>query len=103
MTTLIGMVITTAPQKHLLHAQGSVFSAVLGELLDAVRWPQSAAPGTPGADGSPKGSPKRSSNMSQGSSPARISALRSSTATATLAAHPYRPLYLSGMPHAIDD
>ena len=70
--------------------QGSVFSAVLGELLDAVRWPH-APP-----DESPRGSPKPSPAPSQGSSPSRISALRSHTATATLAAHPYRPLYLSG-------
>ncbi|KAK9799814.1 hypothetical protein WJX73_002530 [Symbiochloris irregularis] len=75
--------------------KGSVFSAVLGELLDAVRWPA-----TPVAD-SPRGSPKPSRIPSQslgsmGASPAAVSARRESIATATLAAHPYRPLYLSG-------
>lgn len=77
--------------------QGSVFSAVLGELLDVVRWPQ----GTEGSPKTPRGSPKptRQHSSQGGSSPARISAQRSSTATATLTAHPYRPLYLSGMPY----
>lgn len=78
-----------------VHLQGSVFSAVMGELLDAVRWPANAS------TDSPKGSPKPSRIPSQslssvGASPAAVSARREAIATATLAAHPYRPLYLSG-------
>lgn len=64
--------------------QGSTFSALLSEMLDAWRWPQSPwVPFPEGGEGAP---PPPSSPTHR----------RDHVATATLAAHPYRPMFLSG-------
>ena len=99
--------------------QGSVFSALLTDMMEAVRWGASSGV-------SPRGSPKArergpapaqqaqpppppnlasrvlqavssSSALQPSSSPnAKVSAAAASVATVALAAHPFRPLYLSG-------
>ena len=90
--------------------QGSIFSAVLADLLGAVAWPKAsqALQGSPRE--SPGGSPKRSPSpaappgpstaqreQSSASSVPCVTMQRSNLATAALASHPFRPLYLSGM------
>ena len=83
--------------------QGSIFSAVLAELLDAVSWGQQKTPRDSPRD-SPGSSPRRGpspapSGLAASSGAAalpRVAVQRSNLATAALAAHPFRPLYLSG-------
>ncbi|CAL5224911.1 g7676 [Coccomyxa viridis] len=80
--------------------KGSVFSALLTDMMEAVRW-SGASTG-----GSPKGSPKAarallpttsSSALKPSNSPlSRVSISADKIATSALASHPYRPLYLSG-------
>ena len=93
-TATTGIYLLDSAEGQSMAVQGSIFSAVLGELLDAVRWPQTPTSGSPA--GSPKPSRNPSHSQAYGSSPAAVSAQRSGIATAALAAHPYRPLYLSG-------
>ena len=85
--------------------QGSIFSAVLAELLDAVSWGQQRPARDSPAD-SPGSSPRKGIPIGETGSPAasraasgplpKVAVQRSNLATASLAAHPFRPLYLSG-------
>ncbi|BDA47164.1 probable DmX-like protein 2 at C-terminar half [Coccomyxa sp. Obi] len=95
-------------------AKGFVFSALLTDMMEAVRWPAAAtsadttSPLIPAAAaGSPRSSPKAaaraltsmtsSSALNPKNSPtARVSAHAEKIATVALASHPFRPLYLSG-------
>ena len=96
------------PPEPRLRVQGSIFSAVLAELLDAVSWGQPKALRDSPAN-SPGASPRRgplatpsgpaaspaASRSASGALP-KVAVQRSNLATAALAAHPFRPLYLSG-------
>ena len=97
--------------------QGSIFSAVLADLLVAVSWPKPSQTLQGSPRESPGGSPKRNPSPavptggsaaqaehssargpgqgSAGSLP-KVTMQRSNLATAALASHPFRPLYLSG-------
>jgi hypothetical protein len=109
---------------HAVHAaQGSLFSALLTDMMEAVRWP--AQPAAASLRGSPRASPKAaaapasaaaaqqrpsaaarvllavssSSALSPSGSPnARVRTPAASIATVALTSHPFRPLYLSGAP-----
>ena len=73
--------------------QGTTFSAMLGDMLEAVRWPQdpSSAPSSPFSRG----------GGSKGGKPESPSATRvrvpvGQIGTSTLAPHPTRQLFLTG-------
>lgn len=74
-----------------LFMQGSMFSAILGDMLEAVRWPgdPSMAPGSP-FRGSRQGKPESPSAT-------RVRVPVGQIGTSTLAAHPTRQLFLTGL------
>eukprot|EP00884_Botryococcus_braunii_P004810 jgi/Botrbrau1/1432/Bobra.0063s0124.2 len=77
--------------------QGSVFTALLSDMLEAVRWPPDPwaviAPLPPDASASAE-TPRRSLPPSPAA--ARVKATCASVLTVALDSHPYRQLYLSG-------
>ena len=75
--------------------QGSTFSAMLGDMLEAVRWPQDA--------GLAPGSPFRASRQGKPESPSatRVRVPVGQIGTSTLAAHPTRQLLLTGLEHSV--
>lgn len=77
--------------QHSLCMQGSMFSAILGDMLEAVKWPQdpSMAPGSP-FRGSRQGKPESPSAT-------RVRVPVGQIGTSTLAAHPTRQLFLTGL------
>lgn len=77
------------------YVQGTTFSAMLGDMLEAVRWPQdpSSTPGSPfGRGGVAKGGKPESPSAT------RIRVPVGQIGTSTLAPHPTRQLFLTGNP-----
>ena len=73
--------------------QGSTFTALLSEMLDAMRWPPDPWTMVAPLPGATVGAAAAREGPSLSNSPSHRA---NHIATATLAAHPYRPLYLSG-------
>jgi hypothetical protein len=73
-------------------AQGTTFSAMLGDMLEAVRWPQdpTPAPGSPFSRAGSKGGKPESPTAT------RVRVPVGQIGTSTLAAHPTRQLFLTG-------
>ena len=73
-------------------SQGTTFTAMLSEMLDAVRW--SSDPWSSANSGASLSAAASRTAVALSNSPSHRC---NGVATATLAAHPYRPLYLSGI------
>ncbi len=73
-------------------AQGTTFSAMLGDMLEAVRWPQdpTPAPGSPFSRAGSKGGKPESPTAT------RVRVPVGQIGTSTLAAHPTCQLFLTG-------
>ena len=78
--------------------QGTTFSAMLGDMLEAVRWPQDPNP----APGSPFSRAGSKSYKPESPTASRVRVPVGQIGTSTLAAHPTRQLFLTGY-HPADD
>ena len=72
--------------------QGTTFSAMLGDMLEAVRWPQDPAP----APGSPFSRAGSKGGKPESPTATRVRVPVGQIGTSTLAAHPTRQLFLTG-------